>query len=400
VFQAHDPHGLASSLRSVTITVLERQTIEVNHPPTSITLLASSVDENAAGAVIGIFQVADPDVGQTHSVILDDGRFTVVDQQLQLNPSFQLDFETEPQVVIVASARDPGIPPQSVSATFTISVRDMNDPPRDLRLSNDSAPENLLGLAIGTLSVEDQDRNQVHTFSVTDPRFEIADRELRLKSDQVLRLADGNDVVLDVLVKDNGTSQQTLSSSVTIRVTANEHPWQNQSEPNDVNRDGHVAPIDALNVINLLNNPTSLGAAGQLPSARPENSPHLYDVNGDNSCTPNDALRIINALNRSDPSEGEAEGFGESTARILFATSRDPFGNATSYEPLSSVAVCCNFADLEMPQPVVPSISTTADRAAVFAACDDVNWELESLLDALADEISVHALGRLTGRLS
>ena len=64
--------------------------------------------------------------------------------------------------------------------------------------------------------------------------------------------------------------------------------------PEDVDGNGSVTPLDALIVVNALNarneSPTSLSLAAEFASA---------DVNGDGELSPIDALRVINLINRS-----------------------------------------------------------------------------------------------------
>ena len=79
-------------------------------------------------------------------------------------------------------------------------------------------------------------------------------------------------------------------------------PWRNPDDPLDVNDDGHVSPIDALVVINMLNvmgpHAVSDPSAGGPP-------PPYYDSSGDGFVSPLDALRVINHLNRTSSAEGE-----------------------------------------------------------------------------------------------
>jgi hypothetical protein len=68
-------------------------------------------------------------------------------------------------------------------------------------------------------------------------------------------------------------------------------PWQNPSNPLDVNNDGLVSPADVLSVID------QLLEVGSGPMAAPAAPPRLfYDTNGDNFLSPADALLVINAL--------------------------------------------------------------------------------------------------------
>ena len=66
--------------------------------------------------------------------------------------------------------------------------------------------------------------------------------------------------------------------------------WQNPLNASDVDGDGHVAPRDALIVINHLNRD---GAGPVIPSS---DSVFFLDTNGDNQISPHDVLRVINAL--------------------------------------------------------------------------------------------------------
>ena len=71
-------------------------------------------------------------------------------------------------------------------------------------------------------------------------------------------------------------------------------PWQNSIKREDVNKDGQVSPLDALSIINYLNDPiNSL------------NSLLFLDVNNDDHVSPIDALIIINSINQNLFQEGE-----------------------------------------------------------------------------------------------
>ncbi|MCA9182910.1 MAG: hypothetical protein KDA51_15720, partial [Planctomycetales bacterium] len=72
----------------------------------------------------------------------------------------------------------------------------------------------------------------------------------------------------------------------------------------DVNGDGFVTPIDVLQVINYLNNPT---APKILNLADATGLPPFVDVNGDGLVTPNDTLTLINYLNSRPRASGEGE---------------------------------------------------------------------------------------------
>ncbi|MES0828554.1 cadherin repeat domain-containing protein, partial [Ruegeria sp. SCP11] len=121
--------------------------------PTDITLSNASVDENAAGAIIGDLTVTDPDDGDSHTFSVDDARFEVVAGQLKLKAGEALDHETEDTVNVEVTAEDTGS--LTYSETFVITVNDLNEAPTDITLSNASVDENAAGAIIGDLTVTD-----------------------------------------------------------------------------------------------------------------------------------------------------------------------------------------------------------------------------------------------------
>ena len=67
----------------------------------------------------------------------------------------------------------------------TLDVTDdeaMNSPPSDIALDNTSVAENLAGALIGNVIVTDPNDGDTHTVAVSDPRFDIAGGELKLKA--------------------------------------------------------------------------------------------------------------------------------------------------------------------------------------------------------------------------
>ena len=101
-------------------------------------------------------------------------------------------------------------------------------------------------------------------------------------------------------------------------------PWQNPYQPTDVNFDLETTPLDALIVINSLNNagPRSLmsasasaqqsdtasGAEGEI-----DDTSVFVDVNGDSQLTPLDVLTVVNTINQAD---GEAGDFIEFSKQL------------------------------------------------------------------------------------
>jgi hypothetical protein len=89
-----------------------------------------------------------------------------------------------------------------------------------------------------------------------------------------------------------------------LNVIANPH--HNVQNPPDVDGDGTVAPVDALIVINTLNEHGAQALPN--PPVAPFHTPPQVDVNGDASLSPLDALIVINHINDQSPVSASAEG--------------------------------------------------------------------------------------------
>lgn len=96
---------------------------DVNEAPTDLTLDNTSIVEDDTGAVVGTLAVTDDDEGDTHTYIVSDDRFEVVDGQLKLKDGISLDYETAPSVSVDITATDSnGL---SYTETFELTVNDV-----------------------------------------------------------------------------------------------------------------------------------------------------------------------------------------------------------------------------------------------------------------------------------
>ncbi len=215
--QATDNGGL-SLTRPFTVTF---PVTNVNEAPTSVSLSASTVAENSAGAIIGNVSGTDPDAGETLTFTVNDARFEVAAGQLKLLAGQALDFETEPIVPITITARDAG--GLTKAQAFTITVTNVNEAPTNIVLSNASVAENAAGAIIGSLTVSDPDTGATHTFTVSDARFEVVGNQLKLKTGQALDFEAESSVLVTVTATDQGLL--ALPKDFTIAVTnVNEAP--------------------------------------------------------------------------------------------------------------------------------------------------------------------------------
>ena len=105
--------------------------------------------------------------------------------------------------------------------------------------------------------------------------------------------------------------------------TDDTNPLHRKPAPLDINGDGAISPLDALLVINVLNNFSNL----------PTNDPvRAYftigqikaDSSGDRTVSPLDALLVINVLNKR-AAGGEGESASESSTSLRYETAADDF---------------------------------------------------------------------------
>ncbi|MCA9129725.1 MAG: cadherin-like domain-containing protein [Planctomycetales bacterium] len=278
----------------------------VNERPTAIRLSNSSVSENAQGAEVGDVIVEDPDVGDQYEITVSDARFVVEGGKLKLANGQSLDFESEPEVTLTITAREIGGQQNQLTEIVRVSVTNGNDAPLSLTISALEIEANMPGAHVGLVSVNDPD-NDPFLFTVSDQRFEVQGNLLKLKSTEAIDRSAEPSIPL-VVTAISGADR--VSRSVSLTVTPARSPYQNRNNPNDVNGDGLVTPLDVLILINYLN---SEGFNFQPPigSGGEEGGANYFDVNGDQMLTPADVLIIINFLNSTrDPAGPTGEGEG------------------------------------------------------------------------------------------
>ncbi|MEM6577403.1 MAG: PA14 domain-containing protein [Pseudomonadota bacterium] len=220
------------------------QTFEVsvtneNEGPDSVSLDASPVAENQAGAVVGRLSVFDQDEGDTHQYAVSDDRFEVVDGEVRLKPGVALDHEEAASITLDVTATDSG--GLSVTESFDIAVSDVNEGPSSVSLETSGISENAQGAVVGRLNTIDPDAGDSHTYSVSDDRFEVLDGEVRLKPGIALDHEEAASITLDVTATDSGGLSVSESFEISV-ADVNEAPESIELEGNTLiaGRDGAV----------------------------------------------------------------------------------------------------------------------------------------------------------------
>ena len=302
VFGVSDNHG-GSAEQTATITVRE-----INAPP----VLANPGNQNVVETQVLEFSLAgldndviegirDPlkfqiDLGLQTGMDLNEttGRFSWTPTVTQAGVYFLTFHVTDSQGEVDEES-------------IQITVQNSNQAPTAISLAAVTLKENLSGAPVGTLSATDPDVGQTHIFSTADSRFEINGNSLKLKDDQFVT---GQSIAVNITATDSGSPPESILRTLLIDVLVNSRAWRNVALPFDTNNDGTVVPLDALRIINELNDPKIIGPGGKLPDSRFIGSTlPYYDTNGDGFCTPvGDVLPIFNFLN-SRSAEGESEIF-------------------------------------------------------------------------------------------
>ncbi|XZE32750.1 cadherin domain-containing protein [Pirellulaceae bacterium SH501] len=197
---------------------------DVNEAPTSIVLAISEVDENVSIPwSFGALSHNDPDANElvTWSFAsglgdVDNGRFEIISGELRLVTA--PDFESQSQYSIRLRAEDLG--GLFVEESLVIGVRNVEELPLDLALSNSSIPESdATDRIVGILSATDPDGFSMEY--LLDPgfadatNFVIQGSELRLVSATDFEIVDN--YVVGIIARDiaGNEIEQTFSISIT-----------------------------------------------------------------------------------------------------------------------------------------------------------------------------------------
>ncbi len=329
-------HGIDTSLlHTFTVTLTP-----VNDPPSFIKGDDQMVLEDSGGVIVRgwateispgppdeilqpVFfstQVSNPSLFDVLPTVHDDGTLT-----------FTPAANTNGSSQVLVAAFDDGEPGTNFSAyqTFLITVKAVNDPPTfaagaDQTATDESGEQTVPGWATNVLAGPADESAQVLKFIVTTDDDQLFSVSPAIDADGQLTFtpkpnARGQAIVTVALMDDAGTADggKDMSPPYTLLINIDKpHLWLNLLNQLDVNGDTHVAPNDAVAVINYVNafgmlNSGKVPAVGTPIGSGTADSGQPFgfvDANGDNFVAPNDALAVINGINAGQGGEGEADG--------------------------------------------------------------------------------------------
>ena len=160
-----DQTGL-SFVKTLTIVVKD-----INEAPTALGISSRKVFENMpAGTVVGAFSTADPDIANTFTYSRVAGEGSADNASFRITPDGQLktaasfNYEKKTSYSIRIRATDQGN--LFCERAITIGVRDVNDAPTDISLTNYAVVlQPAAGTTVGKLSATDPYPDASHTFT-------------------------------------------------------------------------------------------------------------------------------------------------------------------------------------------------------------------------------------------
>ncbi len=187
------------------------------------------------------------------------------------------------------------------------------------------------------------------------------------------------------------------SQVITVVAAGGEGEFTNPRNPADVNDDGQASPIDALILINFLNNQGSTDLGG-LAGGEGESSGgrYYYDVNADMVISPLDVLGVISHLNSMGQGGGEGEATGESVETVADAAV-EPADlpvviELATPEPYETSDPTDNEIERPTPPPVVEDDGTDT-RVWGVSPLEALADETAGLLEVLTDDLAEDVLG-------
>jgi hypothetical protein len=210
--------------------------------------------------------------------------------------------------------------------TMTLAVTAVNDSPsfvgQPVEANDEDGPVCIVAWATAILPGPSNEATQKLEFAVSNVSDPTLFLELPVISDKgdmcfTPRPNLAGDAAIQVDLRDDGGTDNggvdTFGQSFQITIQK-PHAWHNAEIGADVDGNSAIEPVDALLVINYLND-RRFGGPGDMGSRFPAGTPFI-DVDGNGALAPLDAITVINQLNTRPPS-APASPAGEGEASLV-----------------------------------------------------------------------------------
>jgi len=196
----------------------------VNDPPLSISVATRVLPENSPwGTEVGQVSVIDVDSQADYIITSSDPRFSIQNGRIFLT-SGSIDYETEPSIVIEVLAVDSSFAEHRIQTQATIQIGDVNEPPTAIHVSGLNVDENAAGAVVGQVEIIDPDGYQDYLITVSDGRFEVVGRTLKLKEGEQLDFESEPIVPLNITAVDRSEPRFTISTTAQVSVNDRNDP--------------------------------------------------------------------------------------------------------------------------------------------------------------------------------
>ncbi|MDB9824167.1 cadherin domain-containing protein, partial [Flavobacteriaceae bacterium] len=249
-------------------TLTDSVTIQINdvndNAPTAMAISTNTLNEDiVSGTVVSVVSSTDADTDAvnnfTYSLVAGDGtndqhnnRFVFNGNSLISSGTFDFEAVIDPTIYLNLEVND-GL--FTYTQAVTLSLLNTNDAPTDIALSNTTIFENIpLATAIASLTTEDQNTGDIHTFSLTatnsnedddNGSFTISGTQLLTNDSFDFETKNSYNIYLKV---SDGTGTIDYYEAFTITVSnVNEAPTSINIMPDGVSLDGLVVHLDAGN---------------------------------------------------------------------------------------------------------------------------------------------------------
>ncbi len=208
---------------------------DVNEAPVPSGGPFSVAENSATGTTVGTVTFTDQDTGQSHTFAITAGNtggaFSIDSAGvIKVATPAALDFETTPTFSLTVQVTDNGTPVLSGSTTVVVNLTDANDAPVPSGGPFSVAENSANGTTVGTVTFNDQDTGQSHTFAITAGNtggaFAIdGSGVITVASSAALNFETTPTFNLTVQVTDNGTPVLSGSTTVVVNLSdVNEPP--------------------------------------------------------------------------------------------------------------------------------------------------------------------------------
>lgn len=222
--------SLAFSPPVATTGLVTINLLDVNEAPT-IAPQTFTINENVpTNFLVGAVAATDTDAGQKLTYSITSGNtasaFSIdpTSGEIRVNNPAAIDYETNPTFALTVQAADNGSPSLSASATVTVNLANVNDPPvagpQTFAINENTAA----GTVVGTVLATDQDAKQTLTYSITGGNvndafaLDSATGVLTVKTASALNFEFVPQFSLTVRISDNGNPQLATTIPVTVNL--------------------------------------------------------------------------------------------------------------------------------------------------------------------------------------